>query len=448
MTGPGLERVARGQCPERCVAARAAAADRYPPAIYQPTLHQVAHPVDAIVYINHAPLACESLAVRAPEAGTAAIVDIEYREAATRPVLFVQAEHIARHARWAAVTFDNQWRQFALRRGKILVCRRIEKGVGGQAILGRKLDGLWNRDIASIDFNRAGTAQRLRLQRTQVEPDKAGWLGRRTGSKHGLRGRDLYAAERCVGSFNGRQLPRFRIETAQVIDALPHIDTDDAVGSGEPIGRHTKCPLRRAEFSRQLTEMAGLAMLKPIEVPPARAVRGEVQHASGRPCGLEDRFILAACYMPGTGNCAISRELSYPQFAAVPGHIRMIPCQPRQLLSIRAEARRGVKIVAGDQYLYLLTAVQRDTHQRIDRLAALYCVIFAHANQSVALPVNHKIGIAHLLLRRNRLRLRTRHQPVESLVGEIGEVDDALAHSEGAAAIFVNPRARIKWRWQ
>src|SRR5262249_59270907 len=81
-----LEEIAEGQRRERGVAAGAAAAD-HAALVVDPALPgQELRAVDAVIDIDHAPGEMQPIAVGPPEAGRAAVVHVEHRDAEAGPV--------------------------------------------------------------------------------------------------------------------------------------------------------------------------------------------------------------------------------------------------------------------------------------------------------------------------------------------------------------------------
>ena len=91
----GPERVVEGEGGEGGIAARAAAADREAGGVGAAGLGEVPGARDAVLDIDHPPLAVEPLAVRAAVSGAAPVVDVEDREAAARPELDRGAQGVA-----------------------------------------------------------------------------------------------------------------------------------------------------------------------------------------------------------------------------------------------------------------------------------------------------------------------------------------------------------------
>ena len=98
----------------------------------------------------------------------------------------------------------------------------------------------------------------------------------------------------------------------------------------------------------------------------------------------------------------------------------MIPRQPGQVLTIGAETRRGIEVVASHQHLlHLVLPIKRKAHQRVDCLAAGNSVIFTHTDQAIVLPINHGISIAQILRWRNWSRSGSWIQAINPLIGII-----------------------------
>ena len=92
MAGSGLENVAEGEGRERGVAAGAAAFNNQTLTINEVLADQGLSPVHAVIDVDHSPLTEKALAVGAPVAGTATVVDVQNGETARSPVLCLQVE--------------------------------------------------------------------------------------------------------------------------------------------------------------------------------------------------------------------------------------------------------------------------------------------------------------------------------------------------------------------
>src|SRR5262249_24027330 len=91
-----------------------------------------------------------------------------------------------------------------------------------------------------------------------------------------------------------------------------------------------KGPLRLPKlcfaFENGFNSGAGLA----IKIPPAAAVRDEVQLASGRPLRLEDGLVAAARNFMRIPWCTGPVQVCQPQLGAIPGYVGVVPRQPAQ----------------------------------------------------------------------------------------------------------------------
>jgi hypothetical protein len=65
-------------------------------------------------------------------------------------------------------------------------------------------------------------------------------------------------------------------------------------------------------------------------------------------------------------------------------------------------------------------------------------MILADTNEPVALGISDRIGITKFARRGKGLRLFPRFQPVKSLVGEVGEINDPFMDHKGTPSIFMN----------
>ncbi len=80
----------------------------------------------------------------------------------------------------------------------------------------------------------------------------------------------------------------------------------------------------------------------------------------------------------------------------------MIPGNPCQLPAIRAQARRGVKILSRQQHARFVLTFQVDGDNGVYRLVA-GTMVFADTNNTMTLAINHGIGIAPVFTRGNRV---------------------------------------------
>src|SRR5438093_13346310 len=102
----------------------------------------MARGVDAVLDVDHAPVAVQALPVSTAVTRRPTVVDVDYREPAARPVLVLECIRRTAESGWAAVTAHHQRRLLPVRRIVVVVAGRVERCVGGQAALGRKPDPL------------------------------------------------------------------------------------------------------------------------------------------------------------------------------------------------------------------------------------------------------------------------------------------------------------------
>src|SRR5712692_10283780 len=95
-----------------------------------------------------------------------------------------------------------------------------------------------------------------------------------------------------------------------------------------------------------------------IEVPPACAVRDEMQYAVRGPFRLEDGFGDAARDTLGSYDKSIGIKFTDPEFAAVPRHVRVVPGEPCEARAVGADARVRVEVIARDEHSDTLAAIQ------------------------------------------------------------------------------------------
>src|SRR5215813_11432560 len=71
-------------------------------------------------------------------------------------------------------------------------------------------------------------------------------------------------------------------------------------------------------------------------------------------------------------------------------------------------------------------------------------MIFAHADHSIALAIYHAVGVSHIDIRCDRLRLADGVEAIQALVCEVREIDRAAADRKTAAAVFMDACAGIE----
>src|SRR5262245_4804711 len=189
MTSPALKEVAEGQRRQGRVAAGAAAADDASLAVDPPLRCEEPRAGDAIVDVDHAPTQLQTVAVGAAEPGASAVVHVEHRNAAARPVLNAQIERARGGRRWPAVALDEKRRPL-LRPGHIVrTAGRIDQAEGRFPSGGREFHAFDPREVvAQMQVSTIENVSRL-LQHgvptgREIECDDAGGMIRRTGAKY------------------------------------------------------------------------------------------------------------------------------------------------------------------------------------------------------------------------------------------------------------------------
>ena len=125
----------------------------------------------------------------------------------------------------------------------------------------------------------------------------------------------------------------------------------------------------------------------------------------------------------------------------------MIPSQPGQPRSIGAEARGSVEVVAGNEHGPGGPAAQVDGHQGVDGFSSRVGMILTHTDQTIATAIDDGIGVPEAVSGRQPFRRPARPLPVELLVVVIRKVHDAPRDGDGAAPVFVRPRAGVERGW-
>ncbi len=152
VVGAGGEHVGvEGQRAQHGPAARAAAGDRHPRAVDLAGVGQRARGVDRVVGVHDAPLAAQPVAVLAPVARAAAVVDVDDGEAAAGEELDLDRQPCGDVRRRAAVDAHHQRRALALRRREVRVVRRIEQRVRAAAAGRRVVERARDGDVGGVD---------------------------------------------------------------------------------------------------------------------------------------------------------------------------------------------------------------------------------------------------------------------------------------------------------
>ena len=135
-----------------------------------------------------------------------------------------------------------------------------------------------------------------------------------------------------------------------------------------------------------------------------------------------------------TADRSIRHDLADPQLGAIPWHVRMSPLEPRKPASVGTDDRIGIEVRTFNKHV-----AGRANHN--DGVVA---AMLAHADQSRSRGVHAEVCVARAVTVRERDGSPAALLLIHDLVGEVAEVDDAVVHRVGAAAIFVHARAHVE----
>ena len=144
MTRTSLEVICEGERTERRIAAGAPPCNGHALTVHEVLFDKHARTRNAILHIRNAPFPIEQSAITPPKPSTAAIVHIQYGEAAAGPVLYLRLIGTTGQPGRPSMTFDNQRRQFIADRTKAFVHRRIVEPMRHLVIGGLEDDRLRN----------------------------------------------------------------------------------------------------------------------------------------------------------------------------------------------------------------------------------------------------------------------------------------------------------------
>ena len=360
-----------------------------------PARREMSGGADAVGDVDDAPPAVQPLPIRPPVARAAAVVHGRDGKAAAGPVLHLGIQRRTVHRGRPAMTDHDQRRPFGRRRREITIAGRIVERVRRQAIRGRKLERLGDREIAGIDRQRRPDANGFHRPGRQCDPYHRVGGPPRAADEHRMRGGGHQVVRRLHIDVDVDQRARAgsRLASRHVPSSRYAVISRRFVG--ERPRRRPEDPLRTAELRRHRVDGFHPSVAETIEIPPTGAIRHEVQRAVGRPPGLEDRLAAAAGRQCRRPDPAVRADVRGPQLGAVPGHVGMAPRQPRQTRAVGTEARARIEIVTrGDHRDRRRRTVQRQADQRVDRLAIRYGVIFPHADQPPARGVGGVVRVA------------------------------------------------------
>ena len=72
---------------------------------------------------------------------------------------------------------------------------------------------------------------------------------------------------------------------------------------------------------------------------PAGSLGDEIQDAVRRPLWLKYRITLAARNLRLICDAAVVTDIAHPEFASIPGHVRVMPGEPGELRTVRTYTR-------------------------------------------------------------------------------------------------------------
>ena len=441
--GARREHVAERERAQRGVAAGRAAADREPGGVDVAARDQVSRRRLAVLAVDDAPAAAQEAAVGGAVARGPAVVHVDDREAARRPVLDGEPEPRVGAAGGPAVDERDQRRPLVLGGAERGVARCVVVGVHGASARARAGDRLGARYVRRVELRLRAPAQRLHVAGVGVDGDE-GRAGFRAGGhayqpapRHGGEG-----AERRERRGDLAQPPRSHADHPQPGPVRVPVVRDDAARVEHRVAAHAEQPRRQAELGLRRQHRRQPLSVPPVEVPPPRDVGHAVQGAVRTPRGLEQGNLAAMAVRDAARRRqgAISGHLRDPELGGVPRHVRVVPADPREPAPVGAEARRGVEVEAAVNRRWLAPAAGHRHEQGLGLLARA-AMVLGHADQPAPGVVHGRVGVADGDRRRDRSRrLGAVHRPaVQPLVGEVREVRHAVRHRQRPAAVLVDP---------
>ena len=181
-----------------------------------------------------------------------------------------------------------------------------------------------------------------------------------------------------------------------------------------------------------------------IQVPPATSIADEVEDPVRRPLGLGDRFVRAARRQVGRTEKTVAPDGGDAQSGRIPGHVRVVPLEPRESRPVRGEPRGSEEVRALDEHARRPLPVERDLDDRGDGLA-IARVVLTHGEEPAATGVEPEVRVPVVALGRDRLGLgHARVQTVEAAVRSIREDDGPAGDRVGPAAVFVDAGPHVE----
>ena len=342
---------------------------------------------------------------------------------------------------------DHEGRALTGRSDKSWVARRMEQGVCGSPTAGREADRFGDRGECRVHHDATcPTEDPGHGERVRIEPRHDRWFARRASDGHDP-------------GWTSDEALELRVRRLDLADEVARSDVDKVIATvvpgnggdrsfrGERVRRPPEDPGRIGELRGYRSEcVEGRAVEQPVQVPPARSIRDEMDDAVGGPLRLGDRLFGAARDQDRLAQRAIRVDRGHPEATGVPGHVRVVPLQPGDTTAARGDPGRGQEVGAEQQHRRRLQAVDRDRNDRGHRLPVV-AVVLPDGQEPPARGIGPQVGISPLTFGRDcHGRIRTRIDPVEPSVGEVREHHDPAGHDIGAAAVLVDPGADIEGR--
>src|ERR1044072_4378961 len=296
------------------------------------------------------------------------------------------------------MTLNDQRRLFIFGRAVIGILRRIEETMRGEPALSRKLDRARHRKVARIKLEIVRLAQNVKRACSHVKFHDRGHVCRRAAAKHSRAVWSRHKRDISIWTIDVRYFAGLYIDRRERGDALIDVTTDDRFGRSESIRRHAEDPLRHAQLGFVLVNIFDAAIWRDsFEVPPATAVRSEVQNAATRPFRLKNRLRRSPRDPSRGSQFAVFAKLADPQLAAVPWHIRMVPREPGQLRPLRTQARSRIKIIPLEKdHAVFVTGLRKNTDYRVDCFGARARMVLANTDETTTRVVHARVCVTHL----------------------------------------------------
>jgi hypothetical protein len=183
--GAGGEPVCGGERAQDGESARACAGNDGAVGVGVTSVGEERRDVDAVLYVQDAPVAVEVGAVGAAVAGATPVVDVDDGEAAAREELDAQFQPDTRVAGRTRVRLHDQRWSLPGWSSDGVVGRRVVGGVHCAAVAGRDLEALGNRDIAGVQVW-IGVGEYLDTTIGQAQRDHRGAGGGACGDEREL----------------------------------------------------------------------------------------------------------------------------------------------------------------------------------------------------------------------------------------------------------------------